>query len=369
MNKYVKHRLYDGNNCDLGFQITYISEKRGKVKKDKYCKNVVIDDYILMEDCKSFYNERVDNYQQMVSDFVYFSPCIRTIYFPPLILKKNDDILFCHVKMDEIGMYRFLKFNFPILFNDICFSKYVGDIEHFISGEITSKKGFKFYINNRQKKFNNLKEAISYYLKKCKITKSLSSIDNMVALTDNFEQVMIKYLKRNSLKTNLFVRNINNDRFPNLHGVYLSEYGNFVYVIQNCVNFCKEYENIIPTLENSYDFLKQYILLNEFLIYKYSHYCTYSVKIKNLKKDYMEICFFKSFRDSLKNKSMGSVSFIIKEFERTCVGINFNKRANVVKKQIINELRKRNIDFSSFVSETVAKTTAEIYDKTLDRFN
>lgn len=372
MQNYNKVRAYDGVNSDMSFQLTFVGLKKKKIKRMKYSKNVVIDKYLLMDDCTRFYKEREKNYSQMISDFTYFNikKVVDTTYYPPLIIKKDDSIIFCHVKIDEINNLRFVKFNFTTLSNEMCFHDYMGDIDNYLCNEITLSNGYLFYINNKRVKFDNLRKVINYYLKKSKTKDLFYSLDNIVALTDNFERVATKYLKRTYLKKNLYIRNINEPKknLMNLNGVYLSEYGNFVYVVQSCNNPCEEYEKLIPALENSYDLLKEYILMNEYLSEKFKNYQTYSIKTKTLKNDLKELCFFEFLKHGLLKKSMGSVGLIVKEFERTCYDINFNKKLNRMKKFLIEELKRRNVSLKEFVSLTTAKTIGEVYDKTLDRF-
>lgn len=373
MKEYNRARKYDGINSDLSFQLTYVSNKKGKIKKIVHSKNIVINDYLLMENCKLFYEERIKNYRQMLSDFTYFpiNNNIDVFYYPPLIMQKNDDIIFCHIKIDDINNLRFMKFNFTTLSDELCFHNYVGDIDNYMKNVITSDKGFNFYIKNKKKNFNNLKEVIEFYLEKAKMKNCFHSMDNIIALTDNYQNVATKYLKRQYLKTNLLIKNLNNcnNNLTNLCGVYLSKYGNLLYVVQGCDNPCEQYDKIIPTLENSYDILKQYIIMNEYLCKKYKNYYAYSIKTKKLKKDLEEICSFESIKNDLLKKSMYSVHFIVKEFERTCYDINFNKQLNRIKKNIIKELKKRDVPLSEFISITAARTIGEIYDKTLDKIN
>lgn len=371
MKKYNKIRIYDGHNCDISFQLTYIGEIKKKIKNVKYSKNIVIDNYLLKENCKDFYRERIKNYKQMVSDFTDFQLIkgINTVFYHPMVIKRNNDYILCDIKVDDLYNYRFVKFHLKTLSNDICFYDYLGDIDNYIENEISSNNGYSFYINNKKKRFLNLKGVIQYYLKKLKVANEFYSMDNIVALPDNVSQVSNKYLKRNSLGKNLFIRNLNDNRFPNMYGLFLSKYGNFLYIIQKCYNPCDEYEKILPTLENSYDLLKQYIILNQYLISKYDNYCTYDIKTKMLRKDYKIICFYNRFREGLLKKSMGSVGFIIKEFERECYDVNFSKKARLIKKYIIKEFEKRKIDLKELISDTASKTVGEIYDKTIDKFN
>lgn len=371
MRKYNKIRIYDGHNCDMSFQLTFIGLRKGKVRKKNFSESIIIDDYILRDNCKEFYDKRVKNYKQMVSDFTSF-PLIKdinTIIYPPIVIKHNDDYILCDVKIDEMYNYRFVKFHLKTLSNDICFHDYLGDIDNYIENEISSVNGYSFFVNNKKKKYNNLKEVIKFYLKGLKIKKYFYSNDNIVALTDDVSKVSEKYLKRNNLGKNLFVRNLNDDRFPNMYGLYISKYGNFLYIIQNCSNPCKEYDKLLPTLENSYDLLKHYIILNQYLLSEYSNYCAYKVKRKQLEKDYRVISFYNDFREGLLRKSMGSVSFIIKEFERVCYYVDFSKKSKAIKKYIIREFEKRNINISELISDTASKTVGEIYDKTINKFN
>lgn len=370
LKNYNRNRVFDGHNCDLGLQITYVAKKKKKIKHIKCSDSIVIENLTLMANCNSFYSERINNYKQMLSDFTFFNEKnINTLYLTPLIIKKGEDVVFCHVKVDEIYDYRFLKFNFVTLINDICFFDYVGDIDYFISNEIKSSNGYDFYINNKKIKFVSLKSAIEYYLKKSRMVDYQYSIDNVVVLTDEFEKVMEKYLGRSHLTGNLYVNNKKQNFFPSLYGVYLSNRGNFIYVFQGSDSLCEEYNALVPAFENSYDILKQYMLLNEFLLFKYKDYCTYSVKTKNLKIDYKEICFFKNFRDNLLNNSEKSVSNIVKEFEKNCPNKIFIKKANSLKKYIVNEFKARKISGTDFLSDVISKTAGEVYDKSIDKFN
>lgn len=371
MKQYNKTRIYDGYNCDMSFQLTFIGLKIGKIRKRKFSESIIIDDYLLRDNCKDYYDKRVKNYKQMVSDFTNFFIIkdINTFFYPPIVIKRNDNYILCDVKIDDIFDYRFVKFHLKKISNDMCFHDYLGDIDNYIENEISAVNGYSFYINNKMKKYNNLKEVIKFYLKKLKMKDYLYSNDNIVALTDDVSKVSKKYLKRNNLGKNLFIRNLNDNRFPNMYGLYLSKYGNFLYIIQNCSNPCDEYDKILPTLENSYDLLKQYIMLNQYLLLKYRDYCTYTIKRKKLKKDYQVISFYNNFRDGLLKKSIGSVSFIIKEFERECYDFDFNKKSKSIKKYIIKEFEKRNINTSELISDTTSKAIGEIYDKTLDKYS
>lgn len=370
LKNYNRKRIFDGHNCDLGLQITYVAKKEKKIKRIKCSDSIVIDDLIIMANCNSFYSERINNYKQMLSSFTFFNEKnINTFYLTPLIIKKDEDVVFCHIKVDEIYNYRFLKFNFVTLINDICFFDYVGDIDYFISNEIKVSKGYEFYINNKKTQFISLKSVIEYYLKKSRMVDYQYSIDNAVVLTDEFEQVMKKYLGRSHLTGNLYLSYKKQNLFSSLYGIYLSNRGNFIYIFQNSDNLIEEYDNLVPAFENSYDILKQYMLLNEFLLFKYKDYCTYSVKTKILKRDYKEICFFKAFHDNLLNNSMESVSNIVKEFEKNCPNKIFIKKANSLKKYMINEFKTRKISGTDFLSDVISKTAGEVYDKFIDKFN
>lgn len=293
MKNYNKKRSYDGKNSDLGFQITYISQKKGKIKKLKYSRNVDICNYLMLENCFNFYSERVDNYKQMISDFTYFKNEFNTLYLPPLIIKKNTDFIFCHVKLDEIFNYRFLKFNFTLLSNELCFHDYIGNMDCYSSKIISSNNGYEFYINNKKRDFNNLKEAFMFYLKKEKMNSDSYSLDNVVLLTDRIDNIVVKYLGKNTLSNNLIK---NNKLLLNLYGVYLSNRGNFLFLAKNCINFVDEYQKLIPTLENSYDLLKQYIMINKYLCEKYNNYLAFSRTSRQIKKEFLEICFLKKLK-------------------------------------------------------------------------
>ena len=148
----------------MSFQLTFIGLRKGKVRKKKFSESIIIDDYILRDNCKEFYDKRVKNYKQMVSDFTSF-PLIKdinTIIYPPIVIKHNDDYILCDVKIDEMYNYRFVKFHLKILSNDICFHDYLGDIDNYIENEISSVNGYIFFVNNKKKKYNNLKEVIKF---------------------------------------------------------------------------------------------------------------------------------------------------------------------------------------------------------------
>lgn len=371
MEKYNKFRIYDGHNCDISLLLTFIGLRKGKVRKRKLSESIIIDDYLVKDNCKKFYDERVKNYKQMVSDFTDFSLVkdINTIFYNPIVIKRNDDYILCDVKIDEIYNYRFVKFHLKTLSNDICFHDYLGDIDTYIENEISATNGYSFFVNNKKIGCNNLKEVIKFYLKELKIKEYFYSNDNISILTDDVSKISEKYLKRNNLGKNLFIRNLNDNQFPNFYGLYLSKYGNFLYIIQNCSNPCEEYAKLLPTLENSYDLIKQYIILNQYLLSEYSDYCACNVKSKQLEKDYRIINFYNKFREGLLSKSRGSVSFIIKEFERVCYDVDFSKKSKTIKKYIMKEFKKRKIEKNELISDTVSKTVGEIYDKTIDKLN
>lgn len=369
MKKYDKIRIYDGHNCDMSFQLTFIGIAKGKIGKIKYSDNIVVDEYIIRNDCKTFYSQRIKNYKQMVSDFIHFQliESVDTVFYPPIVIKHNDDYILCDVKIDDFDNYRFIKFQLKMLSNDICFYDYIGDIDNYIQNEISVNSGYSFFVNNKKQKCKNLKDMIKYYLKKIGIKEYFYSTDNIVALTNNIDKVSTKYLKRKNLGKNLFLRDLNDKKFPNLHGVFLSRYGNFLYVIRNCSNPCEEFDKILPTIENSYDILKQYIMINQYLLSEFNNYCAYNIKFKKLKRDYKIICFYDDLREGLLKKSMGSVSLVVNEFERECHNIDFSKRCKIIKKYIISEFKKRRINLNELISDTTSKTLGEIYDKTVNK--
>ena len=372
MEKYKKQRIYDGENCDLGFQLTYVSSKKGKIKKWSHSKDIIVENMLVLENCNHFYEARIKNYRQMISDFTHFSinNIINIYYYPTLIVKKDDNIILCHVKIDEINNLRYLKFNFTVLSNELCIHNYIGDIEEFMKNIITSGKGYEFYIKNKRKNFDNLKEVISFYLKKAKMKNYFYSMDNVIVLTEQYKSVALKYLKREYLKTNLYIKSPYNDnKILNLFGIYLSCHGNLLFILNNCDNFCEEYSKLIPILENSYDILKQYMLMNEYYIKKYENYHAPLQKTKKLKNDLKELCFFEYLREGLLKKSMWSVNFILKDFERNCLELNFSKKINRIKNNIIKELKARKISLTEIISETTSKTIGEITERILDKYN
>lgn len=208
-------------------------------------------------------------------------------------------------------------------------------------------------------------------MKQAKTSELFYSVDNVVALTDNFNEILIKYLKKLNSGKNLYIKNHlkSEGNLKILNSVYLSKFGNFVYVIQNCDNLCSEYEKLIPTLENSYDLLKEYFLMNEYLSKKYVNYQTCFIKTKKLKEDLEELYFFQLLRNGFLKKSMGSIVLIIKEFEKNCPDINFSKKINRFKNYIITELKNRKVSTKEFISDTASKLMGEVFGVFIDKSN
>ncbi len=364
MTKKLPSRYYDGNNSDLSFQLSFIGIKKKKLKITNQIKKIEINDYLIFDNPKSFYNKRIKNYTQMISDFTKFNinSFLNVKYLSPIIISKDKHNLVVHVKVDELLGFRFIKFNFVTLSNEICFHNYKGDDLFYITNEITKNNGYTFYINNKKINKKNLNDVINFYLKKNNIKETIYKTDHTITLTDNLDDIVKKYLNRPYLGKNLYIRNHENN-IQNLYGVFLSRYDNFLFIIQNCNNFAKSYEEIVPTIENSYDLLNQYILLNNYLISYFSNFNSSIIKMKDLKLSYENIIIFKTFRENLLKKSFGTVSFILKEYEKNTTNDLFTKKINKLQKNIEDEFKNRKFNYTDFATDLISKSTAELYGK------
>lgn len=367
--KYNKIRSYDGENSDLSFSITYIGLRKGKIKNKKITKQLKTEKFIVKPDCRNFYIERLENYYQSIGDFMYYDvkKFIKVAYLQPFLIVQGDDIINCQVKVDEIGMYRFIKFKFIVLSNNMCIHNYIGNIQNYMEKQVNKKNGFNFYINNKKSKLKNLYQVIQYYLKKVNLDekKCYSSMDNMIALTQDFKNIALKYLKRTYIGMNLYIKGPHS--LSILSAIYQSEYGNYLYVIQSVSNPDEEYSKLVPQLENSFDIRKQFVLINIFLKKKYTGFQAQLTKTFELKKAYKEILFYEELRDNLLNNSMSSLAISINYFERNSEDINFHNIEKPIKKHILTELKNRKVNPKQFlsmtISETIAKICSEFYEK------
>lgn len=361
-------RLYDGKNNDVAFSIIYIGTKRNK-KRIRYAENIKLNGITILENSNEWYKERTNNYKQYLSDFIHnkLNLNFETKYHAPIIIEKNNHRIFCHVKEDNISEMTFLKFEVTILTNDENIEEYTGSIENYLENIINIKNNYNIYSMKRpKKKFKSFKNAIDYYLKKKKIKHNIFTTDNTILINDELDKYINKYLYRENLEKNLYVRKSQkNDSI--LFGTFLSKFGNLLFILQNQPNFDIKYEELITTLANSYDVIKEYILLNIYLKTNYMNIKIENEKTKVLKRYLKELIICKTLRTVLIDFSMGTVALIVNEFESYCSDISISKKLNAQIDAVAKEIKNRGTNISEFSENVIAKTSAEIYDKTIDK--
>jgi len=342
-DKYKSERIYDGVNSDMGIIVTYIgSSNRNKAHLEMPGK-LSIKKCVIFADCKSFYEARKKNYKQMISDFLSENiyEKINVDYYPPFLIVKDDHIQICHVKVDEVYSFRFVKFYITTVSNEMCFHNYVGDIHSYFTNELSTKNGYSFITSFKNRRFKNLENLMRFYIKKAKLEGTLSSTDNIVALTENISEIIEKYLPFKSGKS-IFIKNLKKVITPALFDIVVSRNGNFVYIVNGTNNLQDDYDRLIPTIENSYDIIKEYLLINFYLEKKYLNYDAKIHHKKELSESLVEINDFYEIRENLLNSPLNSVSIYIKAVERVCQNCKFHEKRNILTKYIKEEIKMKN---------------------------